>query len=379
MRVQLTDRFCDRAKAAEGQIQTDYFDAKVPGLGLRVGHRGKSWTLLYLQGGKRKRLTFGPYPAISLAEARRKALEAKATIAEGHAPSASKGDTLRAVCEEYLGRTQQRSRDYYADTLARLAYPTLGDRPIGDIRRSEIVRLLDRIEDENGPVMADMVLAMVRRVMNWHASRSDEFRSPIVRGMARTKPHERARKRILSDDELRKVWNTEGTLGPLVRFILLTSARRTEASEMTWDEVEGSEWCLPTARNKTKVDLLRPLSGAAMEILAAMKSNVEGPFVFPKGSLSALKKDFDAACGVVGWTLHDCRRTARSLMSRAGVGSDHAERCLGHVIGGVRGVYDRHEYREEKRQAFEALASLVTRIVNPQPNVVPMRGSAHAE
>jgi len=62
------------------------------------------------------------------------------------------------------------------------------------------------------------------------------------------------------------------------------------------------------------------------------------------------------------------------LMSRAGVPSDHAERCLGHVIGGVRGTYDRHAYHEEKRRAFEGLAAQIERIVNPQPNVVSMRG-----
>ena len=69
------------------------------------------------------------------------------------------------------------------------------------------------------------------------------------------------------------------------------------------------------------------------------------------------------ASGVSCWTVRDLRRTARSLMSRAGVPTDHAERCLGHVIGGVRGVYDRHEYLEEKRLGFEALAGLVERIV----------------
>ena len=94
----------------------------------------------------------------------------------------------------------------------------------------------------------------------------------------------------------------------------------------------------------------------------------------PPRDLSSAKQDFDRASGVTGWTLHDLRRTARSLMSRAGVPSDHAERCLGHVIGGVRGTYDRHEYHEEKRLAFEALASLIARIIDPQPNVVAMRG-----
>ena len=89
--------------------------------------------------------------------------------------------------------------------MVRLVYPVMGARPIEDIRRSDIVRLLDRIEDNNGPVMADLTLAYIRRVMNWHASRSDEFRSPIVRGMARTSGKERARARILTDDELRAV------------------------------------------------------------------------------------------------------------------------------------------------------------------------------
>jgi integrase len=73
------------------------------------------------------------------------------------------------------------------------------------------------------------------------------------------------------------------------------------------------------------------------------------------------------------WTVHDLRRTARSLMTQAGVPTDHAERALGHVIGGVRGVYDRHGYRDEKRRAFEALAAHIERVLNPQPNGVPIR------
>ena len=78
-----------------------------------------------------------------------------------------------------------------------------------------------------------------------------------------------------------------------------------------------------------------------------------------------------------GWTLHDLRRTARSLMSRAGVQGDHAEQCLGHIIPGVRGVYDRHEYRREKAEAYEALALLIERILNPAPaNVTQLRTGA---
>jgi len=82
-----------------------------------------------------------------------------------------------------------------------------------------------------------------------------------------------------------------------------------------------------------------------------------------------------SASGVTVGLSHDLRRTARSLLSRAGTATDHAERCLGHVIGGVRGVYDRHEYFDEKARAFEALAAQVQRIIDPQENVVAIERS----
>jgi integrase len=226
--------------------------------------------------------------------------------------------------------------------------------------------------------MADRTLALVRKIMNWHATRSDDFRSPIVRGMARVRPSERARERVLTDDEIRAIWaNGNGVFGHFVRFLLLTGARRSEASEMTWAEIDGGDWTLPAARNKTKVDLVRPLSKTAQDTLPPK----QGEYVFttdgrsPISGFSKFKRAFDKATGTKGWTLHDCRRSARSLMSRAGVPSDHAERCLGHVIGGVRGVYDRHEYHREKAQAFDALASLVERIVSgSEGDVVQLRG-----
>jgi integrase len=262
--------------------------------------------------------------------------------------------------------------------LERLVYPSLGARPIAEIRRSDIVRLLDQIEDERGAAMADRTLSIIRKIMNWHAARSDDFRSPIVRGMARTS--ERPRDRVLSDDELRSIWRTaDGSIfGSYLRFLLLTAARRNEAAKMERGELSGTDWTLPAARNKTNQDLIRPLSTPAQAIIAALPNN--GKFVFTRrgraalGSFGILKEEIDRASGITGWTLHDLRRTARSLMSRAGVPSDHAERCLGHVIGGVRGTYDRHEYHEEKRLAFEALAGLIAEIVDPQPNVLAMRG-----
>src|SRR5262249_19156186 len=150
--------------------------------------------------------------------------------------------------------------------LERLVYKAIGNRPIGDIRRSEIVGLLDKIEagelnDDNphpvkgGPVMADQTLPVIPKNMNWWATRADDFPAPIVRGRAGTKPRERTRERILTDDELRAVWKTadrvEGPFGSFVQFLLLTAARRSEAAAIAIAELSKDDWTLPSARNKT--------------------------------------------------------------------------------------------------------------------------------
>jgi len=374
----LTDRFCSRVKLREGEVQADYYDEAVSGLALRVGQK-KSWTLHYGGRDSRKRLTFGTYPTLGLAAARTKALEAKQEIEAGRSPIKAV-DTFKSIAEDWLTRdgANLRSKDKRKSALERLVYDVIGDRPIADIKRSEIVRLLDQIEDNQGPVMADWTLATVRKIMNWHASRSDDFNSPIVRGMSRTKPKERARKRVLSDEELRKVWKAaeaSGVFGRLIRFILLTATRRNEAAMMKRSEVKGEDWIIPAERYKTKLDHLIPLSAATQRLLEGDSLIFTTDGETSISGFSKFKAEFDKASGVTGYTIHDLRRSSRSLMSRAGVNSDIAERCLGHVMGGVRGTYDRYEYRDEKLRAFEVLASLIDRIVNPKDNIVPMRAA----
>jgi integrase len=373
-------------------------DRAARGLYLVIQPSGvKTFAVRYRFLGKNRKLTLTR--GISLAAARKSAADALFELEQGRDPAALKrqakqaqrlaaGDTFENIAAEYFRREgdRLRSADWQRSALQRLILPTLGPRLIGDIRRSEVIRLLDRIEEgaplgvEGGPVMADRALAIVRKVMNWHAIRSDTFSSPIVKGMARTNSQERARDRILTDAELRAVWRaaTAVPFGLYVRFLLLTAARRTEVSCMRWAEVVGADWVLPSSRNKVGVELVRPLSAAAQDVLANMPRVVGGDYVFSNNGLHALgglsrhKSVFDKACGVRDWVLHDLRRTARSLMSRAGVNSDHAERCLGHVIGGVRGVYDRHEFHREKLQAFEALAMQIECIVHPQDNVTTL-------
>ena len=207
--------------------------------------------------------------------------------------------------------------------------------------------------------------------------------------MRRTKPVER--ERILSDDEIRDVWQAldaapvPALYPSFVRALLQTAQRREELGRMRWEEIEGSAWVIPAPKYKTKISHTVPLTDAVQHLLGAPQKR---GFVFTTtagekafGAYSWSKVRLDAAIAALRqrdgrkpmepWVLHDLRRTARSLMSRAGVHPDVAERVLGHKIGGVRGVYDRHEYLAEKRDALQRLATLVAHILNsPTGNIV---------
>jgi integrase len=359
----------------------------------------KSWAVRYRYDGRPTKLTLGPWPTLTLAAARKGAADALHELAEGRNPAAAReaakikaaaaqADTLASVCENYLKREggKLRTVDQRVSILRRLIYPTLSDRPIGSIKRSEIVHLLDRIEDHNGPRAADVALAVLRRIFHWHEKRSDEFRSPIIRGMgARQNVVEHRRTRILNDHEIHAMWTATGDRTPfsaLVRLALLTSARRSEIAGLCWSEIDANGlWTLPASRSKTKTEVVRPLSKAAMAILSAQPRIYGCDYVLtsngvrPIASFGERKRRLDVASGVTGWRLHDLRRTARSLLSRAGINSDVAEKCLGHLPRNVIiQTYDRHSYADEMAHAFEALAALIERIANPpDAAVLPFR------
>jgi integrase len=274
------------------------------------------------------------------------------------------------LADTYFARegSKIRTADLRRSILERLVFPVIGGISVEDIKRSDIIRLLDKIEDENGPGAADTALAYTRRIFSWHEERHDDFRSPIGKMKHR---RTNSRERVLTDDEIRAVWGVQGFWGDFSRLLLLTAARRTELSEMTRDELNGALWTIPGERVKNGKEVARPLSRAAQQILSAIPTLDGCKYVFttdgrgPVTTFSSGKASIDEACGVTGWTFHDLRRTARTLLSRAGVDADTAERCLGHAIGGVRGVYDRHKYEEQMRVAFEKLSNMIEQIVDP--------------
>jgi integrase len=372
-------------------------DPELRGHYIRVQPSGaKSFVAVTLDPrGKQVWTTLGGADMLTIATAREKARAAIQRVRAGlpaiEAPAA-KPATFENIAEQWLrrhvGAKGLRSEHEVRRLLQAHVYPAWKDRAFLEIRRSDVAALLDEVEDDHGARQADYVLAIVRGIMNWFATRNDDYAPPIVRGMRRTNPKERARSRVLTDDEIRAVWKVaeaNGTFGALVRLLLLTAQRRDKVVSMRWPDIAiDGTWSIPAeAREKgTAGELLLP--PAALDIIRAQPHLGDNPYVLAGranghiNGYSKAKRRLDARLpGIPQWQLHDLRRTARSLLSRAQVRPDIAERVLGHAIEGVEGVYDRHQYRDEKTDALRRLAALVDSIVHPRAgNVRPMRRRA---
>jgi integrase len=405
----LTAIACRNIRA--GARRREIPDRGCAGLHLIVQPSGhKSWAVRFRYRGQTRKLTLGPFldnggqepggePVIgaplSLASARELATKALRQAKSGVDPTAEKrkqrvaqhaaeADTLASIAEEFLRRegVKLRTVSQRASDL-RLFYPTLGRLPVDQIRRGQYHRVLDHIADHNGPHRADRALAGLKRLLSWHAERS-EFISPLGRGGRRTSMKELARSRVLTDEELRKLWlaaeTYPGPYGAFLRFTLLTATRRGESAGLRRSEIsdDGRTWIIPGSRYKNGKDTLIPLSEAAQAIVR-QQPVLDGGYIFsadgsrPMGGFDKRKRDFDKVSGVVDYRLHDLRRTSRTLLSRAGIPVDLAERALGHTMTGVRSTYDRHDYENEKRHAFEALAAQISRVVRgPEAAVADM-------
>jgi integrase len=335
--------------------------------------------------GKQVWVTIAPTTLYSIAEAREKARAVIRAVREGQ--SREGPEAFETVAATWLKRHVEAkgliSAPDLRSVLDRHLIPAWSGRDFASIRRGDVATLLDKIEDSNGPVVADFVLAVIRMLANWYATRNESYTTPIVKGMRRTNPKARARARILDDNELREVWKqaeANGTFGAFVRVALLTAQRREKVVAMRWDDLSDGEWNIPKLEREKGTAGSLILPEVAINIIQAQPRFASNPYVFAgRGSSyaqgqSKRKAQFDAKLtGVAPWTVHDLRRTARSLMSRARVLPHISERVLGHAIEGVEGVYDRHSYREEKAQALRSLAGLIETIVHPTDNVVALR------
>lgn len=402
-RKRLTEEGVRKLKPPPKGKQVDYFDAGMPGLVLRMNYGGrKTWRALYYvkgadKDGKRRTEPrthpLGLYPILSLKDARE---AARRFLVDPQKALADAGTgSFKEVAEDFVRRHVEahnlRSQAEIVRCLNKYILPHWGHKSFRELKRGDVSALLDQIEDDHGARQADICLAIIRKLMHWYQARNDDYASPVVRGMNRYKPADRKGKRVLNDEEIRAFWVCTaemGTYGALVRLLLLTAQRCTKVATMLWDDLADGVWAISTdRREKGNGERLR-LPQLALDVIAKQPRLAGNPYVFAvaggKGhfnSFSQRKDELDRKLrqlmpDIPPWIIHDLRRTARSLLSRAGIRPDVAERVLGHAIPGVEGVYDRHSYDEERAEALSRLARLVEMIINlPNGNVVELQAA----
>lgn len=417
----LTAAAVERIKPpAAGQI--DHFDKGYPGLALRVSYGGrKAWTYFYRLHGKQRRHTLGTFPAMTLGKAREEWRAARESVAKGLDPAAGKAaakrqgpDTVRDVGEQFIEKWH-RPRNRTAGEIARMfeiyLYPEIGDRDIRTITRRDILDLLDKAAERGAGVRVNRVLSATHRMFGWAVERDIIDASPVT-GI-RAPVGEKARDRVLADDEIRAFWKACVELGdpfgPMFRLLLLTGQRRDEVACATWAEVDLREkvWRLPGNRTKNGRAHDVPLSTQVVALIEALPSKDESDLLFParfariKGDeatersasgftrakrrldthmlavlrAAAIKSDADPdEVKLPAWRLHDLRRTAASGMARLGVAVHVVEKLLNHVsgtFGGIVGIYQRHDFAEEKRTAAQAWADQIDRLHTATHSMMP--------
>jgi integrase len=382
----LTAASVERLKPpAKGQVE--HFDQGFPGLALRLSYGGgKSWVYFYRLNGRQRRLTFGTYPSLGLAEARQAWREAKQDLEAGRDPHAARkrdkpAEDFATIAEEWLKRDQAKNRTAPEATriITKYVLPAWGSRRVDKLGWRDVLDLVDRIADRGTPVMARRVHARLHRFFAWCVDRDIITSNPMA---GHKKPgSETKRDRVLNDDELLAVWLGAEELGwpfgTAIRLLILTGARREEIGQLRWSETVG----VPTAASmirlagtRTKNDKPHdiPLSTPAVHLLEGAPHIGSSDFVFttngrtPVSGWSGAKAQMDVLVPVGGWRIHDLRRTTATGLQKLGAPLQVTEAVLGHTSGsraGVVGIYQRHDYANEKRAALEAWGAHVMMLI----------------
>jgi integrase len=348
-----------------GEPQTDYFDAAVTGLALRVTSKGiKAWT--FLHGTPRRRITLGRYPSLSLASARALAIETKEGRASG---------TIAALAEVYLRSVSGlRSASQIERRLRRDVLPIIGHIPLRELHRRDVTRVID---GKSGPIAARKAFEDVRAMVRWAVARGDLDHNPIdgLRGP----PISKVRTRVLTDQEIRVLWSRLDQVSlataKVVKLCLVTGQRVGEVAGLRQGEIDLDRrvWNIPASRTKNGHPHQVPLSAMALELALS----ICGPTGISRKHVSDTICDHQDQFGLERWTAHDLRRTALTKMAELGV----APIVLGHIAnhrtttkaGITLGVYVHHQYEREKREALELWADRLLGIISGGADVVALR------
>jgi integrase len=407
-----TDRFLKSIRPTSPGKRAIFFDAQIPGFGIRVTERSTdeckgSFVLVTRYPGSSNPAPrrIGDYPVMSLAEAREVAREWRRDIAKGIDPkekAAEAGREKQRLRANTFGAAFATFAEDHLKTLRTGAvveaqvrkhvFPTLENRPMREIKRAEISALIKQLK-KNAPVGANRILAYVKKFFLWAIENDLVDDSPAASIKRPTSEKDRGRDRVLNDWEIRAFWLSCGEMGAFgraFRFMLATGQRRSEVGAATWSQIDKGEasWTLGKARTKAKRLHDVPLSALSLSIIDDCPKL--GDFVFASGRTGNAHEGRDSGpVALAGWSkakerldelmlkhlkdgeeepeewrLHDLRRTAATHMAKLGVDRLVISKILNHAEGGVTKTYDRHRYDVEKRAALDRWALHLQAIVD---------------
>jgi integrase len=423
--VTLTDRTI-RSLKPRTTGQYEVYDDVVPGLGIRVNGSSKSWVLFYrdripdgadgfTSGKRRRRWTLGTYPALGLAEVRKKAQRALSQLTtKGIDPAVGKREARNAgsfgdLAADYIERhAKPKKKSWKEDQriLTADVLPYWASRPVKALTRRDIYALLDRIVERDAPVMANRVLALVSRIFTYGIDREWGLdHNPAFRI---SKQPETPRDRTLTDKELKELWSvleaaktrTPPASCPLniargLQLMLRTGQRAGEVFDMQWRDVDEANgwWTIPGEKVKNEKTHRVPLTKAALALITKARTAGSGPdglvFEGPEGGsyhsravkvVSKLRKAgliTNDASQTVDYIRHDFRRTVATGLQALSIADITITHVLNQSGGGspVTRIYTRHHFDEEKRVALEAWGRHLDALLTgqPQKKTLPFR------
>jgi integrase len=412
-----TDRYLKSLKALPPGKRVILFDAQVPGFGIRISDKSRSenkgvFVLVarYPGSGNPAPRRIGDYPTTSLADARRVAREWLEDLRSGVDPKVKAAErqreearrrtetfaaTFHVFAEEHLSTL--RTGDEVKRSVMKHVMPRWGERPITDIRRADVHQLMRDLR-KSGPIAANRTLAYVKKFFSWLVDQDMLDASPAASVKRPSK--ENKRDRVLSETEIKAIWQACGELGTsgrAIRFMLATGQRRNEVGAATWGEIDLRQKVWTLRRERTKADRTHevPLSPPSLSIIEeclrlsdfvfstgrrrraeeGQQSVAAAPSGWSKAkiALDALASQRLAAIAIergespaplAEWHLHDLRRTAATYMAKLGVDRVVIGKVLNHAEGEVTAVYDRHRYDMEKRRALDLWGEHLLEIIS---------------
>ncbi|PWB80659.1 MAG: DNA recombinase [Methylocystaceae bacterium] len=402
--MKLTVTRIDKLGCPAGKKDVLVFDDEQRGLAVRVtASGGKTFLAQYTFAGGKRRIPLGSCGAVSLADARDAVRAILGRVAQGRDPAAERKAatasakekaardtfTLERLIEDWASLHLSGKRPRYAaeaERALRFAFDRQLSSPAADLIRAAVVKILDELTRRGSAAMAARTAAYGRAAFSWAIKRGALSANPFS-NLPLT-PTEK-RDRVLSDDELAALWRaTEGggTFERIVRTLILTGQRREEVGGMVWEEISDdlTTWTIPSQRTKNGAPHVVPTSQQTLAVIGKKGKGLVfagrdgGPFNGHSKSKARLDAKMLAELQkitvergdeepetVEPWRLHDIRRTAATGLQRLGVRLEVTEAVLNHVSGsraGIVGIYQRHDWAAEKREALEAWGGHVEKI-----------------